>query len=112
MILNIYKKMSINQQVAYHVLLQTFNIITTKKPAYLYNKMQLKSDDGINICPQTQLYTIKILKNTTLGRNSFCYKSAKLFNCLPLKLRKAVSKSEFKTGIKKWIFGNIPIKPP
>ena len=95
-------KLSINQQVAYFTLMQTFNIVLTGKPVFLYNKMKLNQDRMI----------ITVIRNSSMGRHSFCFRGANLFNSLPTNLRICKVKQIFKSGVKTWIKQNISLRPP
>ena len=46
-----------------------------------------------------------------ISRSSFLYRGIKLYNRLPEEIRKLKKMTSFKTQLRKWILGNIGIKP-
>ena len=51
---------------------------------------------------------LNVLEKPKLKCLVFTYNGAKLFNMLPIKLKKVEDPSAFKTLTKKWIWENIP----
>ena len=46
-----------------------------------------------------------------ITRKSFRYRAAEMFNKLPIEMMSYSSITMFKTAVKSWIVGNIPIRP-
>ena len=99
--------LSVQQLVQYHTLVSVFNIVNTKRPKYLYDKM----------CTTVHQYntrtTVKYGENYTgkssLAMNSFCYRGSILFNRLQIEIRETVNAATFKKKAKEWIRANIMI---
>ena len=91
--------MSVRQLIYYHTALCTFRILDSKEPEYLYSFMCRKNRSNRIIVPNATL---------TLMRNSYCYRGAIEWNCLPDELRSCLGVRSFKSLIKKWIQENIP----
>ena len=101
--------------IAYQSLLITYKITRSKKPYYIAQKMNLKTPNENQIFPQRQAFTIPmagVSGELSITRSGFCYRSARLFNSLPLQLRSCATAGAFKNGVKKWVTENVPIKPP
>ena len=45
------------------------------------------------------------------SRAGFLYRAAKLFNSLPMEIKKEDNSKKFKIDVRKWILAYIPIKP-
>ena len=102
--------MSIHQTIAYHTAMQVHKVINNKKPEYIYNKMALKIQENGYVFPHRQEYTIPVSGKLTISRSSFVSWGARLWNKLPLELRKCGKTESFRHGVKKWIKNNIAVK--
>ena len=105
-------ELSVHQLVAYHTLLQTNKTLISKKPSYIYEKLNLRTAGENSVFPQRQSHTIQIKKRLTLSRSCFIYRGASLFNLLPMELRISKNEKHFKTEVKVWVKTNIAIGPP
>ena len=104
--------LSIHQLIALHSLLLTYKIIKSNRPYYIAKKLKLRVPTEDQVFPQRQAYTLPMSGSLSTTRSGFCYRAAKLFNSLPLNLRKCCSEKTFKTEVEKWAKENIKIKPP
>ena len=105
-------ELSVHQLVAYHTLLQVNKTLISKKPSYIYEKLNLRTAGENSVFPQRQSHTIQIKKRLTMSRSSFIYRGASLFNLLPMELRICKNEKHFKTEVKAWVKTNIAIRPP
>ena len=111
-LLKITGELSVHQLIAYHTLLQVNKTLISKKPAYIYEKLQLRTPEVNSIFPQRQSHTIQINRRLNISRSSFIYRGANLFSQLPMDLRMCQNENHFKKKVKAWVKGNIAIKPP
>ena len=99
--------------MAYHTLTTIQKIKTTKKPKYIYNKLQIKEKKNDLIFPNREEGMIKVPnRNLTLSRSAFLCRAIQTFNQLPIELRKIEEPNIFKAKAKKWVKDFIEIKPP
>ena len=103
--------LSIQQLTAFHSLVMTYKITRTNKPDYLAKKLKLMIPNETNIFPHRQAYTIPMSGNLSVTRSGCCYRSARLYNTLPLQLRRCNKVTSFKREVKKFVKENIAIKP-
>ena len=89
---------------AQQTLVMVQKIILTGKPDYLSTRLKARVSRSQEV--STFLAPIDASLGTT--RSSFLYRGIKLYNRLPEEMKKRTS---FKTQLKKWILGNIGIKP-
>ena len=77
-------------------------------------RVSLWSDFSIKLTHEFSFYRSKTILDGSksvkpkLKCLGFTYNEAKLFNMLPIKIRKVEDPSAFKTMTKKWIWENIP----
>ena len=96
-------------------IMTVFRVLTSGKPKYLADKLQLRRPDGDNVArvPLRHQHTITIIRrDVAVARGGFVYRGAVLFNSLPLELRQETSLLKFKRGVKKWVSESILVKPP
>ena len=103
---------SIQQLTGLHTLLTTHKIIHSQKPNYLFDQLKPRLPEH-GVFPQRQLFTLKTCNtDLTISRGGFIYRAARLFNLLPVEIRKEKSKFIFKKKVKSWVLQYIPVKPP
>ena len=77
--------------------------------------LNLSRPKGLNpylrVLTHHQAYTIPLHGKLAITKTGFCYKSARLFNSLPLEMRKCQKTKVFKRETKKWVTDNIDVKP-
>ena len=98
----LFKKLdwfTVNQLIHYHSILTLHRVRVTRTPEYLANILCCDSRNFRIMIPRNQL---------TLTANSFCYRSASVWNQLPFELRSQGKNSIFKNGLREWIMSNIP----
>ena len=100
--------LSVQQLIVYHNVLQIFKTKSTKRPAFLYDKISKKF--GANTRQATS-GGIKLDNRvrTELGLNNFTYLASKQWNDLPETIRQSPSIVIFKSSVKKYIKDNVPI---
>ena len=103
--------LSVHQLSAYATLTSAHKIIITKQPEYLSSKLKLRTKDELPSLPERHENSLFIRANLTLVRSGFFYRSAALFNQLPLPLRSCNDVNVFKSSVKKWVKLNVPVKP-
>ena len=99
--------LSVEQLVQYHTLVSLFNIIKTRRPKYLFDK--LCQEHNYNTRAQIkygELFTAK----SVLASNSFCYRGALLYQRVPVEIRESGSVETFKRKVKEWIRANTMIR--
>ena len=102
--------LSVHQSTAYQTLVLTHKIINTRKPAYLATKMCLHRDSGIILRSQEgNINQERYHLNSS--RSRFLYRSAKLFNRLPTKLKLEERLRSFKHDVRIWVKENVAVKP-
>ena len=106
------KVMSVQQLTAYHMLMTVFKAVRLKKPSYLAEKFNLRQTNVFETFPHRQTNTIKARAGLTISRGGIVYRGAKLWNLMSQDLRSEEKLTTFKQMVKKWIYRNVPIKPP
>ena len=111
-LLDVTGDLSVHQLGAYHTLVTAHRIIRTGSPQYLAGKLELRKPLPGHPFPARQLNTISVNSELTIGRSSFLYRAARLWNLLTPALRDDVKPEHFKVNVKQWIRKAIPRKPP
>ena len=106
------KVMSVQQLTAYHTLMTVFKAVRLKKPSYLAEKFKLRQPNEFETFPHRQTNTIKARAGLTILLGGIVYRGAKLWNLMSQDLRNEEKLMKFKHMVKKWIYRNVPIKPP
>ena len=104
-------ELSVHQLIALHTLLQVHKVVLKKKPEYIFDQFSLKLPENARIFPHRQEFTIPINTKLSISRSSFLTRGARLWNRLPLQLRKCNKTDSFKHQAKKWVKNHISIKP-
>ena len=100
------KRMSVNQISVYHTLLEAYNVMRHLSSEQINMKWKLiERKYALRSATEKQLNVPKKPKLKCLG---FTYNGAKLFNMLPIEMKKVEDPSAFKNMTKKWIWENIP----
>ena len=111
-LLDATKDLSVHQLGAYQTLVTVFRIVTTGQPRYLAEKLTLRKPNQDGVFPCRNINTIKVLCELSIARSGFCYRGAKLWNCLPYGLRQESRVGIFKKAVRQWVLDNILRKPP
>ena len=101
-------QLSVNQLIAFHILLQTFKIKVSQQPSYHYHRLfEIKNNKY-----ETRSSNIKRVEfRLNIGRSSFFFQASRLWLSLPRELTECSSENSFKMKLKDWIIDNIPTKP-
>ena len=91
--------MTVAQIIVYHTLLLVFKIRMFGEPEYLAAFLKADNRAGRIVVPNTRL---------SLFKKSFSLRGSENWNALPESLRTCTKIGDFKRGLKKWIFDNIP----
>ena len=100
------KMMSVNQISVYHTLLEAYNVMRHLSSEQIQMKWKLiERKYALRSITKKKLNVPEKPKLKCLG---FTYNGAKLFNMLPLEMKKMEDPNIFKTKTKEWIWENIP----
>ena len=90
--------LTVSQLIHYHTALSTYRVRHCKEPEYLSSFLNRDNERGNIIVPNTTL---------SLAKNSFCFRAAAQWNCIPVSIRNSLKISQFKQKLRKWILLNI-----
>ena len=99
--------MSIKQLVEYHSLVLVYKTKSEQKPVFLHETLS-KSFSYRTRASSTGSILLNQPSTGDISKESFVYKSTRMWNSLPPHIRKAVTLLEFKWKLKSWIMENIP----
>ena len=100
------KMMSVNQISVYHTLLEAYNVMRHLSSEQIHMKWKLiEREYALRSTTKKKLNVPEKPKLKCLG---FTYNGAKLFNMLPIEMKKVEDPNTFKTLTKEWIWKNIP----
>ena len=103
------KQLSVHQLVAFHTAAQTYKIYTNKEPTYHYSR--LFSNNPNDVARSATNLECRIDVRLSLGRNTFFYQAAHIWNWLPHRMKTSVNIDTFKRMLKPWVMRNISVKP-
>ena len=95
--------------IAFQTAVLAFKIIKSGKPSYIARKLQ-RQEAGMTLRESQERIFVKNTR-LTISREGFIHRAALLLNSLGIELRKEEKINVFKTGLRKWVLDNIPIKP-
>ena len=101
--------MSVHQLVAYHTGCQTYKVSRNKEPIYHHERL-FGSPTLLNTRSAANMET-RVELNLSLGRKSYFYQAAHIWNCLPLSMKTASTIEKFKRSMKTWVMRTISMKP-
>ena len=102
--------LSVNQMVVFHSLMSIYKILKTKKPKFLYDKINMNYEHYSHTTRASSRCDIIIpFLRLNLSMNSFLYRSMKLWNDLPIHIRDISETNRFKICVKTYIKENIPL---
>ena len=101
--------LSVQQMIAYHTALLAYKIVKEGKPSYLKDRLQKRSV-GVNLREGRGSLVLK-RKKIAITREGFICRGATLLNKLDEDLRNEENLVQFKSGLKRWVLENIPVKP-
>jgi hypothetical protein len=91
--------LTVNQLMSYHTLIQVYKIRRSGEPEYLAHALKIDNRNGHIVVPNSDL---------TLAMKSFTFRGARLWNSLPIPIRKCLKIGTFKTESRKWIKQMVP----
>ena len=101
--------LSIRQMIAYHSLLLLFKTKQTRKPGYIFSKINHKFNQRTRLATMGGIRDIRRFE-TTLAQASFLPRTIKMWNeKLPGNIRSEECLNNFKEKIKTWIKQDIKI---
>ena len=86
--------LSMREMEKIHSITQMWKIINLKKPETIREKLEVTTDSKIQIRPPRLQSTL----------NAFTWRTADIWNQMPLELRELKSLPSFKRRLKKWIY--------
>ena len=99
--------MSVNQMTAFATITATYNIMVSGKPKFVAERL---------VSSGSRLNTLRVHRPTShqlkITGEGFLEKAVRLWNWLPVELRKEPNKRVFKSRAKNWIKQMCPPKPP
>ena len=102
--------MSVHQLAVYHSMVLVFKVIQSKSPKYLHSMFSAKYNINTKQAKKEHLQQTKGY-HLEISQDSFRWRSAELYNEIPLKIRNNSSLETFKKEIKSWIKTNVSIYP-
>ena len=102
--------LSVNQLVAYNLLVQTYKIKETKQPTYHHQRLFGREENNQLGTRSMTGGDHRIEFRLSQTRCSFFYMASNLWNSIDPVMRATPKLSSFKTKIKKWVQMNIPMK--
>ena len=98
--------MSVNQITVYHTLLEAYNVMRHLSSEQIHMKWTIiEKKYALRSITNKDL---KVQEKPKLKCLWFTYNGAKMFNMLPIQMKKTENSNTFKTMIKDWIRENIP----
>ena len=100
------KMMSVNQISVYHTLLEAYNVMRHLSSEQIHMKWKIiEKKYALRSITNKDLKVPEKPKLKCLG---FTYNGAKLFNMLPIQMKKTENPDTYKSMTKEWIWKNIP----
>ena len=105
--------LSVHQLVAYHTVLQTYKCRTSGEPTYMFRRLFPNINQQQDYGPLRSVTNeaIPINYNLALSRGSFFYRAAKLYNALPIAIKRCATVPTFKKHLKQWVKNNVGVTP-
>ena len=100
-------QLSINQMIAFQILVQTYKIKVSHKPDYHFQRL-FSNEQNSRLRSMNQ---VRVDFKLNIGRSSYFYQASRLWTKLPSDLKESKSQIDFKKRCRKWTLENIPIKP-
>ena len=102
--------MSVHQLAVYHSMVLVFKVIQSKSPKYLHLMFTAKYNINTKQAKKEHLQQTKGY-HLEISQDSFRWRSAELYNEIPLEIRNNSRLETFKKEIKSWIKTNVSINP-
>ena len=108
MLLKKCSQLSVNQLTSYHAACQTQRIFTSKYPSYHHKKLFTQQRN--NSTRSHDNYSANNIDyKKSISRGQFFYQSSKIWNSLPINIRKLEKIIAFKKALKPWVLANVPL---
>lgn len=92
------------QRIEFKVLLQTYKCLTNVAPSYLSELIDRYAPGRSLRSSSQNLLRVPVARSKTYGERAFSIMAPKVWNALPLHIKNAVSVTQFKSAIKKYLF--------
>ena len=111
-LLNQTNTLSVHQLTAFMTLISIQKVLFYKRPTYFFKKLVGSSSDNGDRIRTRQCLDLKVPKaDLTQTRGGYSYRSAMLWNKLPVTLKKEMNPEKFRELAKDWVRSNINWKP-
>ena len=100
-------QLSVHQRSAFFSILAVYKAIHFKQPSYHYLRL-VSANDARETRNKS---ATRIEYNLSISRCSFFFRASRLYDLLPLDLRRITSLTKFKRSVKKWTRQHIPLLP-
>ena len=100
--------LSVNQLIFFQTVLLIYNVNQNKVPEYLHNMFNSSYNYDTRQARGGQI-KLRGKPKLDIGRNSFRWRGANMFNQLPEEIRRSSSVISFKTRAREWIRSNVPL---
>ena len=103
------RMMSVNQMSVYHTLLEVFNVVRKSSSEQIKEKWQFRSGGSYPLRRNDNNdLRVPVPDKHLVSCTGFTYNGPKLFNKLPVEIKKIENSDLFKKEVKTWIWKNIP----
>ena len=102
--------LSINQVIAYHTLVQVYNIKSKRLPSYHYRRLFGRLD-GEGSTRSVSNHECRIEFSSSQARGLFFYQGGLLWNRIPQQMKNIQNLTLFKKQARRWTLNNILAKP-
>ena len=99
--------MSVNQLAIYHTLLEAFNVVNNSSSEQIRAKWQHTSGGSYPL-RRTSNNDLRVPDKPLVSCTGFSYNAPRLFNMLPVEIKRIEESSLFKEEVKDWIWNQIP----
>ena len=97
----------VKEKIDFKVSLLTFKALNNMAPAYLKDVLRFQTSDRYKLRSENSgALIVPRTKFTSRGDRAFCAAAPKLWNKLPVEIRKSQSVHAFKTRLKTYLFDN------
>ena len=101
------RMMSVNQMSIYHTLLEAFNVVRNSSSEQIKEKWQFRSGGSYPL-RRIDNNDLRVPDKPLVSCTGFTYNAPKLFNKLPVEIKKIEDSDLFKKEVKTWVWKNIP----
>ena len=102
--------LSVNQLIAYHTLVQVYNIQSKQLPSFHYRRLFGRLDSQVST-RSVRNQECRIEFSSSQARGSFFYQGGLLWNRIPQQMKNIPNLPIFKKQARRWTLNNILAKP-